>query len=283
MSSDKSTVPAPKVSAILPTRQCVALLDRLLNSVDRQTFRDLEVIVVDNYSTDGTFELASRRARAFQQGPERHVQRAFGAEQARGEYLMFFDADMELDATLVEECVRLGETGCDAVIIPERGGGEGFWAACQKLEKECYWKDPWMEAANRFIRATTYRDVGGYRTDLIAGEDFELHDRLVERGAKVGRTTAMITHYEDARFWRVVRKKFYYGTKMRKILREAPVRNAKRFVLLKPAYVRNWRRLLGHPVLTTGVVLMKSVQFLAGVLGLGIGIIFTRREGEGNS
>lgn len=265
------------VSLILPTRNCRAELARLLDSIERQTFRDLEVIVVDNFSTDGTFEMAAARVTAFQLGPERHAQRAAGAARARGEYLMFFDADMELDAGLVEECVVLGRQGFDAVILPERGGGKGFWAECQKLEKECYWNDPWMEAANRFIRAEAYRKVGGYRADLIAGEDFELHDRLVAAGARIGRCRAMITHHEGTAFWGVVRKKFYYGGKMGTVLREAPVKNSKRFVLLKPAYFRNWRRLGWHPLLTAGLVAMKTIQFAAGALGLGLSWIRRRK------
>ncbi len=269
--NSKMAAPPPQVSIIIPARNCRSHLARLLDSIERQTFRDLEVIVVDNFSDDGTFELAAARVAAFQQGPERHVQRAFGAAQARGKFLMFFDADMELDADLVRECVALGEEGFDAVILPERGGGEGFWAECQKLEKECYWNDPWMEAANRFIRTEIYQRVGGYRTDLIAGEDFELHDRLVAAGARIGRSKAMITHHEDARFWRVVRKKFYYGSQMGGFFREAPVQNARRFVLLKPCYLRHGRLFLRHPLTGLGVAVMKGTQFAAGALGLLLG------------
>lgn len=261
----------PIVSIIIPTLNCQPQLARLLDSMDRQGFRDCEVLVIDNFSRDGTFEEAAKRTRAVQKGPERHAQRAYGAGLARGKYLMFFDADMELDPELIGECVRLGENGFDAVIIPERGGGSGFWAECQKLEKQCYWNDPWMEAANRFIRSTVYRQTGGYRTDWIAGEDFELHDRLVKAGARIGRATAMLTHYEDTRFWRVVKKKFYYGTQMRRVFRESPAPNIKRFFLLKPAFVRNWSRLLRHPVLTLGLIAMKGAQFLAGGLGLALG------------
>lgn len=266
-----SSTPPPIVSIIIPTRNCRSYLSRLLDSLDRQTFLNYEIILVDNFSSDGTFELASKRARTFQQGPERHFQRAFGASHAQGEFLMFLDADMELDSSLLQECVRLGRTGYDAIIIPERGGGTGFWAECQKLEKECYWNDPWMEAANRFIHSEIYHRVGGYRTDLIAGEDFELHDRLLKSGARISRSSAMITHYEDARFWSVVRKKFYYGTQMQYVFKKTPILMMKRFFLIKPAYLRNWKLLLQHPCLLAGIVFMKGAQFIAGGLGLCLG------------
>src|SRR5437879_2659612 len=123
-------MPSPTVSIIIPTKNCRLELQRLLNSIQRQTWSTVEVLVIDNFSTDGTFELAIAEAKAFQKGPERNVQRSWGASMATGKYLMFFDADMELDPGLVEQCAELGEAGCDAVIIPERGGGEGYWARC---------------------------------------------------------------------------------------------------------------------------------------------------------
>lgn len=84
-------------------------------------------------------------------------------------------------------------------------------------------------------------------------------------------------HHESAAFWGVVRKKFYYGGKLGTVLRESPGKNAKRFVFLKPAYFRNGRRLARHPLLTAGLIAMKTAQFTAGALGLGLSWI-RRRE-----
>ena len=51
---------------------------------------------MDNFSTDGTFETTISQATSFQRGPERNGQRIFGASVAKGEFLMFPDADMEM-------------------------------------------------------------------------------------------------------------------------------------------------------------------------------------------
>jgi glycosyltransferase involved in cell wall biosynthesis len=256
-----------RVSVIIPTRNCAHHLARLLDSLERQTHPPDEILVVDNFSTDGTWELARQRTTAIQAGPERDVQRRLGAERATGDFLAFFDADMELDPPVLEQCLDQTVAGCDAVIIPERGGGTGFWAGCQKLEKECYWKDPWMEAANRFIRATVYRNGGGYRAGAVGWEDFDLHDRLLAAGARIGRCDAMITHHEDTRFWAVVRKKFYYGARLGPAMRLRPARNTVRYWFLKPAYFRNWRRLLRQPAHAAGLFVMKAVQNAAAALG----------------
>lgn len=262
---------APLVSIVVPTKNSAAILPRLLDSIRAQTHQPLEVIVVDNHSTDGEPELVRLRypeARFFTQGPERNVQRNFGARQARGEFVMFFDSDMELRPGLVGDCVRLANEGADAVIIPEEGGGSGYWAECQKLEKRCYFNDPFMEAANRFIRTAAYWKVGGYSETMIAGEDFDLHDRLKAAGFKVARTEMALVHHEPAGFWSVVRKKFYYGSLMREYLAGAGATGVKRFAPLKPAFLRQWRRLARDPWHAIGLLTMKTTQWAAGFLGL---------------
>lgn len=261
----------PLVSIIVPTKNSAAILPRLLDSIRAQTFQPLEVIIVDNHSTDGEPELVRARypeARFFTQGPERNVQRNFGARQARGDFVMFFDSDMELGPALVSDCVRLAGQGADAVIIPEEGGGGGYWAECQKLEKRCYFNDPFMEAANRFIRTSAYWKVGGYSETMIAGEDFDLHDKLKAAGFKIARTDVALVHHEPAGFWSVVRKKFYYGSLMHEYLAGAGATGVKRFAPVKPAFLRQWRLLARDPLHAAGLLAMKTTQWAAGFLGL---------------
>ncbi|MFZ2641923.1 MAG: glycosyltransferase [Verrucomicrobiia bacterium] len=271
----------PLVSIIVPTKNSAAILPRLMDSIRAQNYKPIEVIVVDNHSTDGEPELVRTRypeARFFTQGPERNVQRNFGARQARGEFVMFFDSDMELRPALVADCVRLAAEGADAVIIPEEGGGSGFWAECQKLEKRCYFNDPYMEAANRFIRLSAYWQVGGYNEAMIAGEDFELHDKLKAAGFKIARTGVALVHHEPAGFWSVVRKKFYYGSKMRDYFKSAGSTGVKRFAPLKPAFLRQWRLLARDPLHGLGLLVMKTTQWTAGLLGLALGCLKPRQQ-----
>ena len=269
------------VSIVIPTKNSAAILPRLLNSIRAQNHQPVEVIVVDNHSTDGESELVRARypeVKFFTQGPERNVQRNFGARQACGRFLMFFDSDMELQPALVGDCVRLATEGADAVVIPEEGGGGGFWTECQKLEKRCYFNDPYMEAANRFIRADAYWHVGGYNEAMIAGEDFDLHDKLKAAGFKIARTNVPLVHHEPAGFWSVVRKKFYYGSKMRDYFKGAGSAGVKRFAPLKPAFVRQWRLLARDPLHGLGLLAMKTTQWTAGLLGLALSYLKPRQR-----
>jgi glycosyltransferase involved in cell wall biosynthesis len=87
----------PQFSIIIPTYNRRGLLQRALASVRNQTFHDYEVIVVDDSSSDGTWEYLGSLVpsiKALRQanrgpGPARNL----GARHARGTYLAFLDSD----------------------------------------------------------------------------------------------------------------------------------------------------------------------------------------------
>lgn len=87
----------PRFSVIIPTYNRLELLREALASVWAQTFTDYEVIVVEDGSSDGTWEYLQSlgsRVRAFRQqnaGPG--AARNLGAKHATGEYLAFLDSD----------------------------------------------------------------------------------------------------------------------------------------------------------------------------------------------
>ncbi|MFI3177317.1 MAG: glycosyltransferase family A protein, partial [Eubacteriales bacterium] len=91
------------VSVVIPTYNAVKYIERTLDSILQQTYRDLEILVVDDCSTDGTREVI----KAYQdQNPEILIHmieleenqgpaaaRNEGIRQASGRYLAFLDAD----------------------------------------------------------------------------------------------------------------------------------------------------------------------------------------------
>ena len=73
----------PLVSIIVPTRNSEEFLDRVLINLMKQTYENKEIIVVDNFSTDNTPQIAKRWADAFYQiGPERATQVNYGIEKS---------------------------------------------------------------------------------------------------------------------------------------------------------------------------------------------------------
>ena len=96
----------PLVSFIVPTKNAARTIEACLESLGAQTHGRTEVIVVDNFSTDGTREIAELHADiTVSSGPERSAQRNHGAALSRGNVLVFIDADMVLEPQVATECV----------------------------------------------------------------------------------------------------------------------------------------------------------------------------------
>lgn len=257
------------VSVIVPTRNSARTLEACLRSIRAQHHRRIELIVVDNDSHDETAGIARRLADRLEIcGPERSAQRNRGAEVSTGDHVLFIDADMQLEPTVVSECLRtLTRTGAPAVIIPETSIGVGFWAQCRALERSCYHGDDAVEAARFFPRAT-FEAAGGYDVQIVGWEDWEFSDRIAA-GKSLPRAEAWILHDEGhMRLGPHLAKKRYYGRDLLVYLRTRPPITRRRSVIVRSAYLGNWRLLLRYPVLTAGMFFLKAAEAVA--LGTGL-------------
>ena len=270
MSTDGKATP-PTVSVVIPTRNAVSTLAACIISCLGQEDVDLEVIVVDNSSDDGTADVArSMGCTVFEAGPERSAQRNAGAAASRGEWLLFLDADMDVQPgairSAVTVCVNDGAVAC---IVPERAHGEGFWAACRELEKEVYLGDPDVEAARLFHRDVFFAH-GGYDEAIHGGgEDWDLPARVAKDGGRISRACGEIVHLEGRLQLReAARKKFYYGRTLGRYIRKQP-RLASR-QLLRRSFLRQWRLLASRPLVAGGLLVLKAVDFTAGGFGMAI-------------
>ena len=114
----------PKVSVIIPVYNAEPYLRQCLDSVVNQTLKDIEIICVDDGSTDGSAELLRRlgesepRLRLLQQENQgAGVARNRALAAARGEYIAFLDADDMLTPDALEAYYSTGiRTGADVLV-----------------------------------------------------------------------------------------------------------------------------------------------------------------------
>lgn len=235
---------------------------------------DVEIIVVDNFSSDPTPGIASRLADRFLTGgPERSAQRNMGAAIATGDILVFLDSDMRAPVNLAHDVVDTLDRlpAVDALILPEISVGEGYWARCKALEKTIYLGDSDVEAA-RVFRSRAFWAVGGFDEELFAGEDWDLSDRLEESGCSFGRTAATITHDEGSlTLIADLRKKFYYGRSLHSYFRKRPRQVGPR--LIRSGFLRKGGVLLKEPGLAAGLVSMKILELGAVAAGAAASIV----------
>ncbi|MBZ1356518.1 MAG: glycosyltransferase [Candidatus Nealsonbacteria bacterium] len=91
------------LSIIIPTFNEEKLLPHLLSSLKKQTFKDFEIIVADNNSTDATRSIALKAGAKVVGGGLPACGRNNGAKVAQGEWLLFLDADVILPPNFLEK------------------------------------------------------------------------------------------------------------------------------------------------------------------------------------
>lgn len=249
----------------------------------KQTYSEIEIIIVDNFSTDRTVTLAKSLVdKVFIKGKERSEQRNYGVKKSKGDYIAWFDADMILTPHIIEECVRkiLQDRSIKALVIPEQSIGVGFWADCKALEKKCYLGDSEIEAV-RFVERKAFEKVGMLDKNFISGEDWDITARLKASGYKISRVKSFVKHNEGhLKLLDVLRKKYYYATKSLPYI-QRHIKSPKDviFFVIRPAFIRNWRLLTFDPIHAAGLFIMKSLEFLVGFFGIVKVKIVTQKKG----
>ncbi len=261
----------PKVTIIITTKNSAKTLEPLLSSLKKQTYTDFETLVVDNNSTDVTKEISNKyKASFFTKGPERSVQRNFGASKAKGKYLFFLDSDMTLSETVIADCVKKISTSdsIGGVIVPEKSFGNNFWAKAKAFEREINEGEAYFEAA-RFFPTKVFEEFKGYQPDITGPEDWDLPKRISKK-YQIKRISSYIFHNEGSPTpLKLMKRKYYYGLTAHIYLQKnnLPTFSSQTVYLLRPAFYRQWKKLLSKPLLTLGMIVLLFFETLGGGVG----------------
>lgn len=265
------------VSVVIPTKNSVMFLEMTLESLASQTYPDIEILVIDGGSVDGTQEVAIKygaKVLDFQPPvPDRKFdaphRRNFGARQSKGNYIYYVDADMRLEDRVIAESVSLCRNGHAAVIVPERSYGVGIWARAKRLERDCYLGDDTVEAP-RFLIADIWRSIGGLDESLGGGgDDWDLHEEIKTRGLNVGRTQALVWHNEgELTLRQLATKRFRYGRDSIHYLRKRPRAGLISYFPIRKAYLKHWRDFAQDISTTLAFIIMRSTEYGAGFAGM---------------
>jgi glycosyltransferase involved in cell wall biosynthesis len=193
-----NSISAPLVSVVVTTKNEERNIERCLQSIIEQTWKNIETIVVDNGSTDETRTIARKyTALVFELGPERSAQRNHGIiDRATGEFALFVDADMILSPQLVETCVHsMANDRIVALHIGEIVLGTSVLSRIRRFERSFY--SGTVIDGVRFFKRKDFVAIGGFDTALHAGpEDWDLDLRFKQRG-----NLALITRGREVQNW----------------------------------------------------------------------------------
>jgi glycosyltransferase involved in cell wall biosynthesis len=180
----------PLVSVIIPCYNGEAFLKEAIESALAQSYHRVEIIVVDDGSTDSSPEIAQRLPVRYIRQPNRGLtaSRNLGVRESRGSYIVFLDADDRLMPSAIETGLRVltERPECamavgDHLFVSEDGS---YLANSSKdclaaSHYEALLKSNFIEMISSVLfRRSVLDQVGGFDTGLRVAEDYELYLRI---------------------------------------------------------------------------------------------------------
>lgn len=195
----------PAISVVMPAFNAEKYIDRAISSILNQTFEDLELVIVDDQSTDRTWEIiqehASRDARVrahrneVNSGPAATVNRAIALSSAP--VVAGMDADdvsvphrLERQLELLQSHPEIAVVGAYVSHINERDEvlslSQTGPASIEEFEELRRRGEPTMVfGGTAMYERAKYDEVGGFDSSLRAAADIEFCDRMSELGPVV--------------------------------------------------------------------------------------------------
>ena len=152
---------SPRVSIIVPSYNHARYLAQRFDSIDAQTFRDFELIVLDDASSDGSVEILKDRAQRMPMqlvlnetnSGSPFIQWRKGAERAKGQYLWIAESDDYAEpnflASLVEKLEQHPSVGlayCQSTVVDDAGNERGTWRSYTDWIDRDHWREDYVES-----------------------------------------------------------------------------------------------------------------------------------------
>jgi glycosyltransferase involved in cell wall biosynthesis len=259
----------PLVSVIIPTYNSQQFLEACLASVATQTYTNLEIIVVDNHSTDQTLAIAKKfTPHVYTQGPERSAQVNYGVAKATGEYVYKVDSDFILDPQVVQQCIAKMNEGFDAAVVHNTPDETISWIAkIRKFEVDMYKYDLTHSSA-RFVKKSVYQAIGGFNEAITAGEDYDFQNKLNRAHYRTGFIDAEALHKgEPTKLWPHLVKYYEYGKDFVNYKAENAKESKAQLSFTRSVYVRHRAKFLRRPLMAITFLVYNGMKYFFGGTG----------------
>lgn len=262
----------PLVSINIRTYNSAGTLEETLESINKQTYSNREVLIADGYSIDDTVGIARKHKTMIHFASKLGEARQKNYLRSRGIYVFSIDSDQILDKDLVRRCVDMCEQGYDAVTVSE----QSIISKGTFVEKVIAY-DKWLidktratdpvfgTACPRFFRKSLLETIN-WLDVLSIFDDTILYSHLIKQGAKVGYLrSSSIRHYEVTSFREVFSKFYRYGQGYIEALKQDPAMIAMHS-LPRASYFQI--EALSKPHYLVGLLLLYTVKAFGASLGV---------------
>ena len=225
----------PLVSVIIPTYNCSRDIEKCIESIEKQTYNNIEIIVCDDCSTDNTREILKELEKKYnnikilynETNLKAAATRNKCIENSKGVFIAIQDADDYSDISRIESQVSflminpdIDYVSSSAIIFDENGKkGERFFSDKVLTDKDFYKGLPLIHGATLFRKSAMIK-VNGYRVDktTVRGQDADMFYRMQIAKLKGATTSDLLYYYneDDSAFKRRKYKYRIYAYRMRK-------------------------------------------------------------------
>lgn len=192
------------ISIIIPAYNEARDLPNLIKSIEQEMRKDVEIVVVDNGSTDGTGEIAKQLGCRVLETPNKmfpSAARNYGARYCQSPLFVFLDADVIVTRKWAREVERLA--GDQAFLEGYSMTGESCHISVEPSWIEKLWFEPlrnngrsFVNGANMVISRKAFEKTGGFNAALETGEDVEFCVRAMQLGVELSLNHDLVVHHE---------------------------------------------------------------------------------------
>lgn len=196
------------VSYIIPAKNEVNYIGECIQSIKMFGSMEggIEIIVVDNGSTDGTQEVVKAHGAVLLNGQGLSIAglRNLGAEFASGSIIAFIDADILLlsgwiqNVSLALSNPKVGLVGSSPELPTNPTWVENIWHLKTKCMPQV-WERPWLASMNMALRKSIFEEIGGFNTELVTCEDVDFGLRLGQKYKIVNDKSIRAVHLGNAK------------------------------------------------------------------------------------
>lgn len=269
------------VSVIIPTYNRGNMIADAINSVLEQTYKDCEVIVIDDGSTDNTKEIISRygdKVRYFyQQRGGAGSARNYGVSVSQGTYLAFLDSDdiwmknkLEMQMEIIKNNPELILVYSDC-IVTKNGTLVAYYSNWFKPKLGSVYEDlikgPFIPNLTVVVKKSIVLQVGGFDERLKMSQDYDLYLRVCMKGP-VGYVSDQLAEYRlhESNNTKDLYKHLQYDIQLLENHLDIAPQNAKHLIKKRLATLYRYGFIGGIKRMDIGRVFKYTVKMIASLL-----------------